>query len=188
MPAATFDELISTARVGDLVFFSGRRWWSRLIRFRTASRWSHVGIVTDVVHGSRGSVPLVLITEAIEGKGVRVVPADVWSTWQGSVAIGYVRLCESSRQQIADFARSQQGCRYASPRQFVRSFSLLWSRVAVLLGLRDDEDDTRWFCSELAASAIASANKLRLPKAAAKMSPGDVSEMMCVNLTRELEL
>ena len=179
----TFDQLIQKARVGDLLFFSGRRWWSRLIRLRTASRWSHVGIVSHVEPSKRPGGNLVIVTEALEGKGVITQPADVWRFWDGTVAVGYVARTEPVRQAAAAYARGQEKCLYASPRQFVRSFSFLWAKLTGALDIPADINARRWFCSELAAAALNITGTVDLPKEPARMQPGDVAELPFVSMS-----
>jgi hypothetical protein len=158
-----------TSRGIDVVAFSGTRVWSRLIRLRSRSRYSHVGLVCEI-DGDE------YVLEALERKGVRLVPLSVWFTWSGSVTalrfdpdvVGDV-----DRQRIIDFAKARLGQEYASPWQFVRSWGLITRAVCRWLGVRVDLEATRWFCSELVAAALESADA-RLPKAPSEMTPGDV--------------
>lgn len=176
----TFNELTTRVRVGDLLFFSGQRWWSRLIRLRTSSKWSHVGMVAWVPRDNEPGTPQVI--EALEGKGVRVASIHWWRKWHGLVAVGYVNLPEEIRLQAVDFAAHQRGSLYASPRQFVRSFSLLWSRLAGLFGLHADSDARRWFCSELVSAAFRHTGHVNTPKEPARMTPGDVAALQYVTI------
>lgn len=52
---------------GDLVFWSGTGITSRIVRWFTKSRWSHVGVV--VRWG-----PRIMIVDSLIGRGVRAVP------------------------------------------------------------------------------------------------------------------
>jgi hypothetical protein len=176
----TFGDICETVRVGDLLLFSGERWWSRIIRLRSQSKWSHVGIVVWVPRKGEDGHPQ--IVEALEGHGVRVANIHWWRKWRGTVAVGYVNLPEPARFKMADFASRQRGRLYASPRQFVRSFSLLWSRIAPLLGIRADNDVRRWFCSELAAAAFRFTGYVTTPKEPARMTPGDVASLQYVTV------
>jgi len=179
----TFDKLIQRARVGDLLFFSGRSWWSRLIRLRTAAKWSHVGIVSHVEKSNRPGGNLVLITEALEGKGVVTQPADVWRFWNGTVALGCVARTDAVRKTVAEYAKGQEKCLYASPRQFIRSFSFLWAKLTRAMDIPADVNERRWFCSELAAAALNITGTVDLPKDPARMQPGDLADLSFVSVT-----
>lgn len=178
----TFEDLMKEAEPGDLLFFGGERWWSKLIKLRTWSRWSHVGMVVDKDNEGR-----VLVCEALEGYGVRTVDAEEWMTWKGSIGLGEVLMRIEAKRMSADYMLSQVGMRYASPRQFIRSFSFLWRRIAKFIGLPADTDANRWFCSELVAAAIQSADQITWKKKPAKMQPGDLAESYHLRIVGVLE-
>jgi hypothetical protein len=157
-------------RTGDLALFSGRRLWSRLIRLRSGSEWSHVGVFVEV----EGQL---WIVEALEGKGVRIVRPYVWQQWRGHCAIGRVDgLDGEQRQEIKRFLLHRIGEEYASPRQFVRSFSWVWRRISRAWKLKTDLHAERWFCSELAAFALmlVGVPKFGVP---AETTPGDLARL-----------
>lgn len=183
----TFDELMSRAKTGDLIFFSGRKPFSWLIRIRSWSRWSHVGIV--VCPEVMADVPPIEphIIESLEGHGVRVVSFNVWRSWSGHVALGRITLPPQLREQMVDYAASKRGCRYASPWQFVRSFTLLTSRVLDFFHRREDRDRSRYFCSELAAESMKSVGCL-IQKSPPKMKPADLARNRFVTLTPAVEV
>jgi len=56
-------------RTGDLFFFSGNHWMSKLIRWRSESAWSHVGMVVKIEEIDR-----VFLVESIIEQGVRMIP------------------------------------------------------------------------------------------------------------------
>lgn len=165
-------ELDQKARVGDLVFFSGRAPYSWLIRLWSWSQWSHVGVVVYAANDDNGITAQ--IVDSLEGTGVHCLSLMAWGRSRGRVAVGRVELSEDTRLEVARYVSSKRGCKYASPWQFVRSFSLLWSRLHRLFGLPDDQDPTRYFCSELVAEALLHAG-LSLPKHPSDMTPGDVA-------------
>lgn len=181
----TFDELMSRAKTGDLIFFSGRKPFSWMIRIRSFSRWSHVGIVVYPQVIGEPIEPQII--ESLEGHGVRVVSANVWRAWHGRVALGPIVLTNKLREELAAYAASKRGCRYASPWQFVRSFALLTSRIADLFRSPEDRDRTRYFCSELAAEAMQHIG-MQLPKSPPKMKPADLARHRFVNLTLSVEV
>lgn len=181
----TFAEIEQSARVGDLVFFSGQRLFSYFIRFWSRSEWSHVGIV---VREADSDLDIgVQVVESLEGHGVQCVPLRVWFQNRGRLALGRVSLSGDLRLAMARQASFRRGCRYASPWQFVRSFSVFWSRLHRAFGLSDDRDPERYFCSELVAEA-AFAVGVSLPKTPARMYPGDVADLPCVRLSPSIKV
>ena len=164
-------------QTGDVLLFSGRSWWSRVIRARTRSRWSHVGIAVRLL------TPLSITTrcfviEALEGAGVRVVPFESWQQWDGEIQRLSPSLNAERRLDMVRFALQHWGCPYSSPLQFVRSFGLLTTWICRKLRLtRVDLERRRFFCSELVAGALHAAG-CKLPKPPAAMSPADVAEFL----------
>lgn len=156
---------------GDLIFWSGRSLWSRLIRLRSESKFSHVGMIVMF----RDST---WIVESLEGKGVRFVPLEAWTEWVrcglGRYALYRLQATDDQRRMASDFCLNRVGFEYASPRQFVRSFGWLTRKIGRWLGLPADENAKRYFCSELVAAALKNAG-LRIPKPSVVMTPGDVA-------------
>lgn len=56
-------------KTGDLLFFSGNHWLSGLIRWRSKSAWSHVGMVLRIDEMDR-----VFLVESTIENGVRLLP------------------------------------------------------------------------------------------------------------------
>lgn len=157
----------------DIVAFSGRRVWSRVIELRSLSQFSHVGIVCEIDGDD-------WVIEALEGKGVRLVPLRCWMQWDGEFKAfaladpeSGIPYCGVLRQRVINFAAKRIGQEYASPLQLVRSFGFVTRWLCRVLRLRVDLEADRWFCSELVAAALYSAG-LFIPRDAAQMAPGDV--------------
>lgn len=158
-----------TSKGIDVVAFSGRRVWSRLIELRSWSRYSHVGIVCEL-DGDEW------VIEALEGKGVRFVPLRVWYQWGGDVTafrFDPAIFGSQERQAVIDFAKARIGCDYCSPWQFLRSFGFATRWLLRLLKVRVDLEAERWFCSELVAAAIEAHGPCGTYEPA-EMTPGDV--------------
>jgi len=160
-------------QTGDIVLYSGTRLWSRIIRAFSKSKWSHVGIV---LRYGQTSEPWVV--EALEGKGVRFVPFRCWLAWGGEIGHGRASHFVDANKMVsvAEWCETQIGKEYSSPRQFVRSFGLVWSRLRKVFGIKVDTDSNRFTCSELLATACFWTG-LAIPKHAAKMTPGDVAKL-----------
>ena len=179
----TFDDIETQARVGDLVFFSGRRPFSWLIRWMSRSRWSHVGIIVYAADETTGIGAQVV--ESLEGKGVQLIRLAEWRRDHGEVSLGRVDLGTDIQRAAATRASKRRGCRYCSPWQFYRSFSWFWTWLHRLLGIKDDRDPQRYFCSELVAESFFYCG-VCLPKSPACMYPGDVASLPFVTLSERV--
>jgi hypothetical protein len=63
------NEVRPNLQTGDLIFFSGNHWLSGLIRLKSKSAWSHVGMVLKIEEIDR-----TFLIESIMENGVRVIP------------------------------------------------------------------------------------------------------------------
>ena len=122
------------------------------------------------------------MVESLEGRGVQLIRLAEWRRDWGEVSLGVVDLGLDVRMSAAKHASEQRGCRYCSPWQFYRSFSWFWRRVHKLLGIPDDREPQRYFCSELVAESLFYSGVV-LPKSPACMYPGDVAELPFVTLS-----
>ena len=64
-----YHAFLDRTRTGDILLCSGTHWFSRLIRWATASEWSHIAMVVRV-----DDLDQVMVMEAVEQVGVRMVP------------------------------------------------------------------------------------------------------------------
>ena len=167
-------------RTGDFAFFRGRRLYARLIQMRTCSVFSHVGIFVWIGHGATQRLSII---EAMEGRGVQLLPCSCILTRDGSV--DWYRLnarpadgFEIDREAVAGFAMRQWGRRYASVWQFFRSFGF---SIPKFFGGPADTDPDRYFCSELAAEALAAGGyrdpEINVP---AGCAPEVISRLACL--------
>jgi len=156
----------------DIVAYVGNRVFSRVIQWRSGSKFSHVGMVCEC-----DGVEYVL--ESLEGKGVRLVPLTHWLTWPGKI-VGWKLdpniVGDVDRQNMVDWCVARLGCEYASPKQFLRSFGYSSRWLMRLLHLRIDLEFDRFFCSEYLSQAMESVG-LVLPKYGSEMTPGDVTKL-----------
>lgn len=66
-------------KTGDLIFFSGDHWLSTLIRWKSKSAWSHIGIVVKI-----DEIDKVFLLESTLETGVRMMPLSfVFSNYDG---------------------------------------------------------------------------------------------------------
>lgn len=151
----------------DIYAFEGRALFSWLIKFRTLSRISHVGLACE--HNGEQYV-----LESLEGKGVRLVPFRVWVSWNGPITAYRVEgLTDEQRQTVIDTAMKRLGCEYASPRQFLRSFGMVTRAICRRLKVRSDLESQRFFCSELVAFCLRRAG-VKFVGSPVDYSPADV--------------
>lgn len=167
---------------GDVLAFGyvRRSFFSQLISLVTRSRISHVGIAIRFYNR-------LCVIEALEGRGVRVFPIStllkqgrkiVWYQTRVPVGVKRFEICES--------ALRHWGKRYASPWQFLRSFSLLTKRICDRLGIQVDTNEERFFCSEFVVDCLSGAG-IQIDADAAEMSPADVIELPCLLARGTLE-
>ena len=161
---------------GDVLAFGYVRTsiFSQLISLVTRSRISHVGIAIRF-YGR------LCVSEALEGHGVRVFPISTLlregrKIWWYQLRFPHSKL---RRFELCEFALRHWGKRYASPWQFVRTFSLVTRRICDLLKIKRDTNEDRFFCSEFVVSALKHAG-VEIEVDAASMSPADVIELPCI--------
>lgn len=154
------EDVASEIQPGDVFLFRGNRLHSRVIQRFTRSVYSHVGIAHRPQTSGAESLD---ILEAIEGRGVQTFP--MWRYLQRGDLVDWYTITDQSidRSAVVRWAWERRGARYASWRQFGRSF--LYLPFCELLGLDTRVDNGRWFCSFFAAEAI---------KAGGWTPPGDL--------------
>jgi len=158
---------------GDVIAFhyARRSLFSQLISLWTRSRISHVGLVMRV----NGRVAVI---EALEGWGVRVYPISrILSS--GRQIEWYALRPGVDRREIVHEALAHWGQRYASPWQFIRSFSVLTKWTLDKWGIRNDISTKRFFCSEFVAHCL-KAGGLEDDTAPSLMAPADICELDCL--------
>jgi hypothetical protein len=69
LPPTSYDDARKLVKTGDLILCSGPAIFSRLIRWATASPWSHIAMVVRM-----DDIDRVMVMEAVEKIGVRIVP------------------------------------------------------------------------------------------------------------------
>lgn|GEM_PF-2583979 len=164
-------------REGDVFGFKTRGFWSAAIRLRTESRFSHVGFAIKI----RGRQ---CVLEAREKVGVRLFPLSRYQS-DSSTEVWWFRLRAEefgiNRNRLVSEALESWGDAYASPWQFLRSFGFVTPELADKLGIPAIVNRQRFFCSDYVLA------KLRMQGyrgdsrlSAIKASPGDVTELACL--------
>ena len=142
--ALPYAQVRNSVAIGDVLLFSGRGFWSRIISARTASPITHAGLAAWW-HGR------LFVLEAVERIGVRVYPLSEHLRLKSSVVRWYALDSGFNRTKILNRALGHVGRRYADWRQFVRSWGL---GIGRFFGLAADTDPERFFCSEFVADAL----------------------------------
>jgi hypothetical protein len=175
-----YKEVRSRIANGDVLAFHYAKWspFSQLISLWTRSRISHVGMVMRV----NGRVAVI---EALEGCGVRVYPVSKILS-SGRKLEWYALKPGIDRREVVHEALGHWGQRYASPWQFIRSFSVVTKWLLDKWGVRNDISTKRFFCSEFVAWCLRAGGwgSLMPPS---RMSPADICEMECLTRKGVLE-
>jgi len=173
---------LSRLRPGDLFAFSGRGFWSRMIRLRTTSRMTHVGFAFRLQNR-------LAVIEARERRGVRLFPLERYL--EQNVTIHWYQLLDEDygidRTTLVNEALTHWGKRYAGAFQFLRSFGFLTRRMCDWLGLPHDTNPERFFCSEFVQHCLAVAGYAGNMLPPALTSPGDVVLLPCFRRRGRLE-
>jgi|CXWL01.1.fsa_nt_gi hypothetical protein len=176
-----FENVRDQIGTGDFALMRGRAAHSRLIQWRTTSVYSHVGVFAWLEFGKWKRL---FIVEALEGRGVQLLPAEVVLERSGSFDWFLLGPEVPNPYAVAGHMLSLVGCRYASPWQFIRSWGLIGRRIGDWLGLDVDDDPQRFHCSEAAAESLLAAgyhdDEIRIPAAT---PPEVISRLSC--LTRK---
>ena len=149
-------------RTGDLIFFSGNHWLSGLIRCRSKSAWSHVGMVVRIEELDK-----VFLVESILEVGVRMLPLSfVFRDYAGDQKPYSGRVAWARHGLISeDFPKQKllKGfCLDNLSKQYDRKeyWRILWRSY---WGKADFFEDDKFTCAEYIYEAFKYAN-IELPK------------------------
>lgn len=179
-----YEKARASIRDGDVFAFRGSRWYSELIKLRTLSRISHVGIAIWVRER-------LCVMEALEGDGIRIFPVS--KCLQDGCVIDWYELFDSDidRSVVTDEALSHWGKLYAPWWQFVRSWGFLtkWFIKKEVIDVPVDVDPERFFCSEFVLRCLQRGGYMGegYDTNPAEASPGDVVELPCLHRMGRLE-
>ncbi len=149
-------------KTGDLVFFSGDHWLSGLIRWRSRSAWSHVGMVIKIDEMDR-----IFVAESTLEVGVRLIPMSFilknyggnYNAYQGRVAWARHSTLANSEDKIKLI---KEFCMDNLTKQYDRGeyWRILWR---TLVGSKEILKDDKFTCSEFVLEAFKYAG-IDLPK------------------------
>ncbi|WP_304232015.1 YiiX/YebB-like N1pC/P60 family cysteine hydrolase [Jiulongibacter sediminis] len=148
-----YNEIRSELQTGDFLFFSGDHWLSSLIRRRSRSAWSHVGIVIRLEELDR-----IFLIESVLENGIRMVPMSfVFKDYDGhqkpyAGRVGWTRHKEigqnlTMQRQIKEF------CLDNLTKQYDRAeyYRILWRSF---VGLKEIFEDDKYTCAEFIKAAF----------------------------------
>ncbi len=176
-------------QTGDVVLFSGKGGISAGIKWATASRWSHVGMVLCMpeydfvaLWESTTLSGLTDLDTKEPRKGVQLVPLSArLASYDGEVAVRQltgVTLSGEDMQELMSLRREVSGRPYeASEMELIRA------AYDGPFG-RNKEDLSSLFCSELVAEAYQRMGLLSGKKASNEYTPADFSQKKKLALLR----
>lgn len=153
---------------GDIIFSKSNNIFSRLIRTRTMSQWSHCGIVIGRKAGT-----IKCVSARLRG-GVKV---DSLKDWASTVQVLRLEnVTELQKDKMIDFCLRQVGKKYDV------------CGILDFLTFQNLQSNSRWFCSELVNSAMlyAGIDLFKSRKESAFISPGDLYENPMLNFVVEI--
>ena len=136
-----------------ILLYRGRSIISRLIRFQTRSKYSHVAVMMD-----DGSA-----YEAWQVGGVRHIDSPFDGHKKGTIIDVYRILEPFDSLAVQEFIQLQLNAKYD------------FSSVLRFVSRRHAKNNNKWFCSELALEAFSAGNLELLNAESGEMSPRDVS-------------
>jgi hypothetical protein len=149
-------------KTGDLLFFSGDHWLSGLIRWRSKSAWSHVGMVVRIEELDR-----VFLIESVLEVGVRMLPLSfIYKDYDGRNKPYKGRVAWAKHELLdSDFIKQKavkEFCVDNLSKQYDRKeyWRILWRSF---WGFDNFFHDEKYTCAEYIYEAFKHAN-IELPK------------------------
>ncbi len=157
-----YNKIRSEMKTGDMLFFSGDHWLSSLIRGRSRSAWSHMGLVIEIKEMGR-----LFLIESVLGNGVRLVPmSNVFQDYDGNKNPYVGRVAWARHRVICDdgakLLKIKEFCLDNLTKQYDNweYFRIAWR---TLLGSKELFHDDKFTCSEFIWEAYKYAG-IELPK------------------------
>lgn len=157
-----YNQVRNEFKTGDLLFFSGDHWLSSMIRWRSKSAWSHIGMVIRIEELNR-----VFLVESTLENGVRLLPMSFilrdydghYKPYSGRVA--WTRNCEIENDDLRT-QKLKEFCLDNLTKQYDRReyWRILWR---TLVSSRKIFSDDKYTCAEYIYEAYKYAG-LRLPR------------------------
>lgn len=189
-PVAPWTKAIADLKTGDLIFFRGNGWESRLIQWATGSLWSHVAMVvepTDLDPDTKETDLLLWEATSVLGKDVDLGPdkegpmlcrleerlqhyVDNEDTILFSIRYLHTHWTQDMRKAIADFIQNPE----VRNSEYPKGWEVVWYflRDRVQRGVMEHS----YYCSELVAATYMRAGILPTSPSPQSYCPRDFSE------------
>lgn len=157
-----YEAIRPNLKTGDLLFFSGDHWLSGLIRWRSRSAWSHVGMVVRLEEINR-----VFLVESILETGVRMVPMSfVYKNYGGNNKAYEGRVAWARHETLTqDTYRTRKIKEFCLDHLTVQYDNAEYYRILwrTLVGSKEIFHDDKFTCAEYVLEAYRHAG-IELPK------------------------
>ncbi len=155
---ADYDKIRNEIKVGDIIAFSGKDFFSEIIKFATKSNVSHVGIIyqSTILNSTSGDYYNLMI-EAVAEDGVRIVNFSQRLKQSKDSSVWWLPLRDTIRDELKvermlDWLLRTEHKPYDLPQAIASAIDLLDKLPGGIT--RNIESFERFFCSELAAGAF----------------------------------
>lgn len=179
MTIVDYQLLRSQMRAGDVIAFSGKGGFSRLIKWRLGGNVSHVGCVLHRVGGSHTRVELIESTSLYGPPRVQSVALS-WHVDHYNGEMYWLPLTQVVRQRFDELAYIEAATQILGrPYDFSQAVlsSLPNWMLTVLSWVGYHEDVTRLFCSEAVAYLFEAAGILPKDENASGYNPREICEL-----------
>ena len=178
-----------TLKTGDVIAFSGKGRASNLIKWKTNSDYSHVGMVLDTVMGGLGKTVMLVESTSL----VNIPDAETKELWKGvQIHILSNRLDNYDgkawvlplKNPISDTKQIEMQRWLRKKHQEKTPYDTVQALGAGMdlfdnLGLENDVDFNSLFCSELVTKALQIADVVDCNINPSEMTPADVGRFSC---------
>ena len=155
---ADYDKIRSNIKVGDIIAFSGKDFFSEIIKFGTKSKVSHVGIIyqSTIPNGTSNNYYNLMI-EAVAEDGVRIVNLSQRLQQSKDSTVWWLPLRDKIRndlkvEEMLTWLLRAEHKPYDLPQAIASAIDLFDQLPGGIT--RNIESFERFFCSELAAGAF----------------------------------
>lgn len=180
-----YNEIRPTLKTGDIVLFSGKGWSSRLIKWGTNSKWSHVGIVVAIpewdlvfLWESNAQQKIIDLSTGKQLVGVQLVLlSEKIQNYQGTIAFRHLVEPQAGArdtfiENLVEFRKTVKEKPYEREPWSLARLAFWRMKKSPLF----KSDNSSLFCSELIADAYQATGILSKELLPCSYHPGAFSE------------